>query len=188
MIHAPARIAVEAAGVYVLPDGDIIKVKANKEKTRTYGMIWNAERTKFEYQQGLIEDVVAEGRQMNLDEAKAFALKFGECVRCGRTLTDPKSIERALGPVCVKYFQSAPAAPLAPAPAGKTYTAWCHVGEHLHTFEAHFFSSGVAKVIDDVTFPVCACKEHNEAEAVRAAYLTFTGQDARTIPGNGLSI
>src|SRR5262245_7176100 len=33
---APARLAVEDAGVYVLPDGAVVKVQANKDKTRTY--------------------------------------------------------------------------------------------------------------------------------------------------------
>src|SRR5262245_11443965 len=33
---APARLEVEDAGVYVLPDGAVVKVQANKEKTRVY--------------------------------------------------------------------------------------------------------------------------------------------------------
>lgn len=28
---------------------------------------------------------------------------YGTCCRCGRTLTDPKSIKRGIGPECIKY-------------------------------------------------------------------------------------
>jgi hypothetical protein len=41
---------------------------------------------------------------MTLDEAKAFLLRFGRCVRCNRRLKVGQSVERGLGPVCVKEF------------------------------------------------------------------------------------
>src|SRR5262245_44192324 len=39
---APAapRLSVEDAGVYVTADGTIVKMKANKDKTRVYPMLW----------------------------------------------------------------------------------------------------------------------------------------------------
>lgn len=111
-----ARIAVEDAGVYVLPNGDVVKVQGNREKTRTYAKRWtvadsdrlaaNGEHVKGEYvyEAGLVQEVAAYGRKMSLEEAKAFILQYGQCVRCGRKLKDGKSVERALGPVCVTYF------------------------------------------------------------------------------------
>jgi hypothetical protein len=126
----PARIAVEDAGIYVLPDGSIVKVKSNREKTRTYAKRWtvsganrvNADgetvHGEFVYESGLIQQVAATGRKMTLEEARAFTLQYGECVRCGRHLTDPKSLDRAMGPVCIKYFAGGVGAGVYELPAG----------------------------------------------------------------------
>ena len=34
----------------------------------------------------------------------AFRLKASNCLCCGRDLTDPESIKRGIGPVCVKKY------------------------------------------------------------------------------------
>lgn len=111
-----ARMAVEDAGVYVMADGSIVKVKANRDKSRTYAMRWTViggERLteadsrvhgEYTYEPGLVQQVAAEGRKMTLDEAKAFILRYGLCCRCGRRLKAADSVERGIGPVCVKYF------------------------------------------------------------------------------------
>lgn len=36
--------------------------------------------------------------------ALAFGKRFGRCSVCNRTLTDPESIERAIGPICARKF------------------------------------------------------------------------------------
>lgn len=54
---------------------------------------------RFEYIPGLLKRLKPSMR-MTLDEAKEFGALYGTCVRCGRTLTKEKSIERAMGPVC----------------------------------------------------------------------------------------
>src|SRR6185295_19149783 len=115
-----ARIAVEAAGVNVLPNGDVVRVKANKAKTRTYASRWVAskhldrlmeagahEHGEYVYEQGLVAEVARVGRKMSLEEAKAHSIRYGQCVRCGRRLTDGKSVEAGMGPVCITYFQGA---------------------------------------------------------------------------------
>lgn len=56
------------------------------------------------YEQGLISHVANLGRKMTMAEAKQFTLLYGQCVRCGRKLVDARSVERAMGPVCVQYF------------------------------------------------------------------------------------
>lgn len=119
----PSRIEVEDAGVYVMADGAIVKVQANREKTRTYakrlveiggvrlteaGERVNAE---YQYEAGLVDQVAREGRKMTLDEAKAFILRYGFCARCSRQLKDATSVLRGIGPVCVTYFGDAPAQP-----------------------------------------------------------------------------
>lgn len=115
----PARLAVEDAGVYVLPDGSVCRVKANREKTRTYASRWTATHQdrlmgdgqhahgEYVYEAGLVALVAAQGRKMTLAEAKAHSVKYGTCIRCGRALKDGKSVEQGMGPVCVKYFQGA---------------------------------------------------------------------------------
>lgn len=36
--------------------------------------------------------------------AALYGKRIGECPKCGATLTDPKSIERGIGPVCAKHY------------------------------------------------------------------------------------
>lgn len=111
-----ARLAIEDAGVYVLPDGAVVKVQANKEKTRTYAKRWTPSRQdrlmeagqhehgEYVFEAGLVDVVARTGRKMTLEEAKAHSIRYAQCVRCGRKLTDGKSVEQGMGPVCVRYF------------------------------------------------------------------------------------
>lgn len=57
------------------------------------------ERASFEYERGAIYQLAAEER-MTLEQAKAHGAQYGTCCVCGATLTDPKSIEAGIGPVC----------------------------------------------------------------------------------------
>ena len=129
----PARVAVEDAGVYVLPDGTVAKVQANRDKTRTYAKRWTHKggariteseidrilsgesrdvvlRGKdlphgdYEFEAGLVQRVAAEGRKMSLAEAKRFIVVYGKCARCSLTLKAAKSVERGIGPKCIKWF------------------------------------------------------------------------------------
>jgi hypothetical protein len=113
-----ARLSVEDAGVYVLPNGDIVKVQANKEKTRTYAKRWvvisgerlteadTREHGEYQYEAGLVQQVATEGRKMRLEEAKAFIIRYGQCARCSRQLKAAESVERGIGPVCLRYFST----------------------------------------------------------------------------------
>ena len=117
---APARprLEVEDAGVYVLPDGAVVKVQANRDKTKVYAKRWTPsgqdrlmeagqhEHGEYVYEAGLIREVEATGRKMSLEEAKAHSIRYGRCVRCGRHLTDGRSVEQGMGPVCIKYFSA----------------------------------------------------------------------------------
>lgn len=110
------RINIEDAGVYVLPDGTIVKVQSNRAKTHTYTMRFHEimpERAleaggrvngDYEYKPELMGQVVENGRKMTLEEAKAFMVKYGFCCRCGRHLVAAKSVEDGIGPVCIQYF------------------------------------------------------------------------------------
>lgn len=114
--QAPARLQVEDAGVYKLPDGTICKVQANREKTKTYAKrlveiggeraTESGERIHAEYQYapGLVDQVAREGVKLTLAEAKALSVRYAFCIRCGRSLKDAKSVEAGMGPVCITYF------------------------------------------------------------------------------------
>jgi len=43
-----------------------------------------------------------EAREAFLNLAEAYALRSGNCLACGRTLTVPASVNRGLGPVCAE--------------------------------------------------------------------------------------
>jgi hypothetical protein len=114
-----AGVAVEDAGIYVLPDGSVVKVKANKDKSRTYALRWTEthqdrlvetgehKHGEYVYEPGLVALVAEQGRKMTFEEARAHSVLYGQCVRCGRSLKDGKSVEQGMGPVCVRYFQGA---------------------------------------------------------------------------------
>lgn len=44
--------------------------------------------------------VPADARRMTLDEAKAWGKATGSCVKCGRRLDVPESVDAGIGPVC----------------------------------------------------------------------------------------
>lgn len=53
----------------------------------------------FEYAAGAMRIIRPEHR-MDLASAKAYGALYGQCVVCGRTLTNEVSIEASIGPVC----------------------------------------------------------------------------------------
>lgn len=116
----PQYISVDEIGVYVLEDGSIVKVQTNKEKTRTYAKRWVEQPTidrrteeekivhgDYVFESGLVFRVAASGRKMTIDEARAFIVRYGRCVRCARTLKAAKSVDDCMGPKCKLYFSLA---------------------------------------------------------------------------------
>lgn len=109
-------LAQPEVGVYVMPDGTIVQAKPNQSKTNVYTKRWveiNGQRLvdateervhgEWEYAPELKRQI-DQARKMTLDEAKEFILRYGQCVRCARRLKAAESVERGIGPVCVKYF------------------------------------------------------------------------------------
>lgn len=47
--------------------------------------------------------------QMTLEEARPFIIRYGKCIFCNTPLKDATSVERGVGPVCIKRY--APAEP-----------------------------------------------------------------------------
>jgi hypothetical protein len=110
-------VKVEHDGMYMTPDGRIYKVQiAHHGSGHLYakklvvesdavrnedGTIVHPARISFQYERGAINRLSADWR-MSLEEAKEFGALYGRCVRCGKILTREESIERAMGPVCVR--------------------------------------------------------------------------------------
>lgn len=108
--------AVEA-GVYETEAG-IYVVKRTRDKQRVYAkklvelrdtqgdrLTECSERARFdfEYAPGAIYTLTEDDR-MPLERAKELTVRYGRCINCGRRLKVAESLERGLGPVCVKAF------------------------------------------------------------------------------------
>lgn len=73
-------------------------------KGRLYAKILNGDTGSWTYAAGAVMKLKPEMR-LKLDDAKAFGHRTGRCGCCGRTLTNPESIELGIGPICAeRYF------------------------------------------------------------------------------------
>lgn len=94
------EIKVEA-GIYLL-NGVVHKVqKAVHGSGNLYAKV--LQDGAFVYAPGAIRSLLPEHR-MTLEQAKEYGHLYGVCCNCGATLTDEKSIEAGIGPVCAKKF------------------------------------------------------------------------------------
>lgn len=106
--------AVTEPGVYE-KDGVVYVVKFNKEKTSLYAKrIRELNSTRiteagtvveieFDYVAGAVYKLAPEDK-MPLDKAKEYTIRYGRCIVCGRFLKKAESVERGIGPVCIKSF------------------------------------------------------------------------------------
>lgn len=90
----------DAKGVYEL-DGKVYVVVPNKSKTAVYAKVWN--QGYLEYAPGIIYRLHP-CHKTSLERGREISRAIGACCRCGRTLTDPNSVEAGIGPVCATYF------------------------------------------------------------------------------------
>lgn len=98
---APKSAAVDAPGMFQTGDGTIYRVKKSRESGRLYAMVLRGK--KFEYDRGAIFRLTP-ADAMTLSAAKAYGVATGQCCVCGAELTDPKSVEAGIGPICAKMF------------------------------------------------------------------------------------
>lgn len=101
-------------GMYENEDGVFI-VKRTQDKQRLYAKrmieitgdrLNHADRyvkIEFEYAPGAIRTLRPE-HKMSLEHAKELSLRYGKCIVCGHGLKAAKSVERLIGPVCIKSF------------------------------------------------------------------------------------
>jgi len=102
-------------GMYKTEDGSIYKVQhgihgSGRQYAKKLRVVLEPERDDegdivapgkiaFDYAPGVIYKLTEKDR-MTMAQASEFGALYGTCVRCGRTLTKEKSIERSMGPVC----------------------------------------------------------------------------------------
>ena len=80
-------------GLHVL-DGEVYR-----DSGRPYALRLVEAPGAFEYAPGAVRHL-SEDTMMTLEEARDYGVRHGVCAACGRTLTNPESIEYGIGPVC----------------------------------------------------------------------------------------
>ena len=93
LVEAPAP-----SGLHVL-DGEVYRVVVSRGSGRPYALLLVEAPGAFEYAPGAVRHL-SEDTMMTLEEARDYGVRYGVCVACGRTLTNPESIEYGIGPVC----------------------------------------------------------------------------------------
>lgn len=111
-------VKVTEPGVYE-KDGEVYIVKPNREKTRLYAkrlvelrdtqgdrITDEDERVRidFVYEPGVVFSLRPEDK-MPLEKAKRLTVRYGRCIVCGRHLKVAESVERGIGPTCIKSFR-----------------------------------------------------------------------------------
>lgn len=126
LLKAPRKSSpkVDVAEGFYKQGDEIAVVKFNRAKANKYAMRLKVERhatrriaympgyiapdtftAEWAYEAGLISEIAKGGWDtMTLEEAKQFGALYGVCMVCGRTLTDPKSVEAGIGPICAGRF------------------------------------------------------------------------------------
>jgi Family of unknown function (DUF6011) len=95
-----------ADGIYS-KDGIVYKVQYNREKTGLYAKVLVVDgpgEAHFNYFGSVRKTGLTAQDKMTLEQAKEFGALYGTCCNCGRTLTDEKSIEAGIGPICAGKF------------------------------------------------------------------------------------
>lgn len=109
-----ASTSVLVPGVY-RRNGVIYVVKQNKTNDRLQarrlveigGRRLNANddvvQIEFEFDRdGLLQ--LRPEDQMTLEEARPFIIRYGKCIFCNTVLKDARSVERGVGPVCIRRY------------------------------------------------------------------------------------
>ena len=106
LLNAPRKSGasferVSEEGMYRNAEGDIYRVQTSRESGNLYAKRLDVFEGGFVYEPGAIRKVKPSDR-LSVAEAKALGVQYGFCIVCGILLTDPKSVEQGIGPVCIK--------------------------------------------------------------------------------------
>lgn len=89
---------VSEVGVYESAEG-IFRVKKSRQSGRFYAL--RVTESSAIYEARAIHNLRAEDK-MTVARAEELSLAWGQCIVCGRELTNPESVKRSIGPVCYK--------------------------------------------------------------------------------------
>lgn len=99
---------VTEKGMYWTTGTQLIKVQKSRTSGMLYGKALKITRNDngtvsaiFEYAPGILKMI---DRKMTFEEAVLMGKEFGFCCVCSRMLTNARSIELGIGPVCRGYF------------------------------------------------------------------------------------
>ena len=95
------KIAKQPVAGWYLADGAKYQVKISKSTKFAYLL---TEDGGYMGAKGHAEPILAKIVASGMDLAIAYGKATGSCGICSKTLTDPKSIEAGIGPVCAKKF------------------------------------------------------------------------------------
>ena len=111
---APASSTAPASRAepgYYTYDRKFYVVVENKAKTGTYakvltrsGVEGDSGRWSWEYEKGTVR-FLADLKPLTMEEAAAWGHLHGQCFKCLRPLTDPKSVALGMGPTCSKSLK-----------------------------------------------------------------------------------
>lgn len=105
---AGAKAATDLEPGYYADD-DTVYVVVLSKAGRPYAKRWDVAegqaRASWVYAPGAARTIAAKGlAPLTLDQAKEWGHLHGRCIRCGRQLTDPTSVEAGIGPICAGYW------------------------------------------------------------------------------------
>jgi hypothetical protein len=107
LFAAPKVPQAQAAPGYYIQDEQVIVVVENKAKTSTYAkrLVISTNGTKksarWDYAPGLGASLAGYA-PLTVEQAAHLGHKHGICMICAKALTDPKSVDAGIGPVCIK--------------------------------------------------------------------------------------
>jgi len=87
---------------FYMRDGVVFRVQKSKSTGNPYAkklITGEFGKAHWEYAPGVARAFTAEDK-LTLDAARDMGHAYGVCMVCARTLTDPKSVDAGIGPVC----------------------------------------------------------------------------------------
>lgn len=96
-----AEVAVTEVGLYEVDEHTVAEV-VKSQNARLYAKKYDLANGESVYTPGLIFALKPE-QKISLERAQELGRINGRCVRCRRTLTQPKSVAAGIGPVCSRY-------------------------------------------------------------------------------------
>lgn len=95
-------VTVTATEGFYEHGGSVYRVQKSKNTGNLYAKILVTEefgRAHWDYAPGVVRKL-ADADRLTLETARKMGHAYGVCMVCGRTLTDPSSVDAGIGPIC----------------------------------------------------------------------------------------